>query len=98
MDGWDTALAILVATIRAGTPLVFAAIGELVTEKAGVLNLGIEGMMLIGAVTGFIATVITGNPYLGILAAVIAGMAISLVFGERQIEVHLQRFAAQIHQ
>ncbi len=41
MDGWDTALAILVATIRAGTPLVFAAIGELVTEKAGVLNLGI---------------------------------------------------------
>ena len=81
MDGWDTALAILVATIRAGTPLVFAAIGELVTEKAGVLNLGIEGMMLISAVTGFIATVVTGNPYLGILAAVIAGMAISLVFG-----------------
>jgi len=81
MDGWDTALAILVATIRAGTPLVFAAIGELVTEKAGVLNLGIEGMMLIGAVTGFIATVVTGNPYLGILAAVIAGMATSLIFG-----------------
>ncbi len=81
MDGWDTALAILVATIRAGTPLVFAAIGELVTEKAGVLNLGIEGMMLIGAVTGFIATVVTGNPYLGILAAIIAGMATSLIFG-----------------
>jgi simple sugar transport system permease protein len=81
MDGWDTALAILVATIRAGTPLVFAAIGELVTEKAGVLNLGIEGMMLIGAVTGFIATVVTGNPYLGILAAIVAGMATSLIFG-----------------
>jgi ABC-type uncharacterized transport system permease subunit len=81
VDVVDAVVAILVATIRAGTPLVFAAIGELVTEKSGVLNLGIEGMMLIGAVTGFSATVITGNPYLGILAAMVAGMAISLVFG-----------------
>ncbi len=81
MDGFDTLLAILIATIRAGTPLVFAAIGELVTEKSGVLNLGIEGMMLIGAVTGFIFTVLTGNPYIGILAAMVAGVAISLIFG-----------------
>jgi len=81
MDNLDTVVAILIATIRAGTPLVFAALGELVVEKSGVLNLGVEGMMLIGAVVGFIATAVTGNPYAGILAAILAGMLISLVFG-----------------
>jgi len=81
MDGLDTAIAILIGTIRAGTPLVFAALGELITEKAGVLNLGIEGMMLVGAVVGFIATVITGSPYLGFLAAIVGGTMVSLIFG-----------------
>ncbi len=77
----DTIVAILVATVRAGTPLVFAALGELIAEKSGVLNLGIEGMMLVGAVFGFITTVLTGSPYFGILAAVVAGTAVSLLFG-----------------
>ena len=77
----DTIVAILVATMRAGTPLLFAALGELITEKSGVLNLGIEGMMLMGAVTGFIATVLTGSPLIGVLAAMLAGMAMSGVFG-----------------
>ena len=77
----ETVVAILVATMRAGTPLVFAALGELVTEKAGVLNLGIEGMMLVGAVAGFIATVTTGSLPLGILFAMLAGMAVALLFG-----------------
>ncbi len=77
----ETVIAILVATMRAGTPRVFAALGELVTEKSGVLNLGIEGMMLIGAVTGFIATVLTGNPAIGLLAAMLCGAAMALVFG-----------------
>ena len=81
MDGLDSAVAILAGPIRAGIPLVFAALGELVTEKSGVLNLGVEGMMLIGAVAGFITTVTTGSPYLGILAAMVAGAALSLVFG-----------------
>lgn len=80
MPELDTILAILIATMRAGTPLVFAALGELVTEKSGVLNLGLEGMMLLGAVTGFIATVLTGNPYVGILAAMLAGMAMAALF------------------
>lgn len=77
----DTIVAILVATMRAGTPLLFAALGELITEKSGVLNLGIEGMMLMGAVTGFIATVLTGNPLIGVLAAMLAGMAMAGIFG-----------------
>ncbi len=81
MPELDTITTFLVATVRAGTPLVFAALGELVTEKSGVLNLGIEGMMLIGAVAGFIATVLTGSPALGVLAAIVAAMAISAVFG-----------------
>ncbi len=77
----DTIVAILVATMRAGTPLLFAALGELIAEKSGVLNLGIEGMMLAGAVAGFIATVLTGSPLIGVLAAMVAGMAMSGVFG-----------------
>ena len=52
---------------------MFAALGELVTEKSGVLNLGVEGMMLVGAVAGFAATAASGNPWLGILAGMAAG-------------------------
>lgn len=81
MSEIDTAVAVVVATMRAGTPLVFAALGELVTERAGVLNLGLEGMMLIGAVSGFIATVVTGSPVIGVFAAMLAGAAASLLHG-----------------
>jgi simple sugar transport system permease protein len=59
---------------------MFAGVGELVTEKSGVLNLGVEGMMLMGAVAGYAVTAITGNPWLGVLAAMGAGVAMSLLF------------------
>ena len=77
----DTAVSVLSATLRAGTPLVFASLGELVTEKSGMLNLGVEGMMLTGAVAGFVATVATGDSAAGLLAAMIAGMLLALLFG-----------------
>ena len=72
---------ILLTVISAATPLLLAALGELVTEKSGVLNLGIEGMMLMGAVTGFAATVTTGSATVGILCALLAGVMCALLFG-----------------
>lgn len=75
-----TLAAILAAMIRAATPLVFAALGELVTERAGVLNLGIEGMMLMGAVSAFGAAH-TGAGYAAAMAAgALAGVGMSLLF------------------
>jgi simple sugar transport system permease protein len=76
----DTAVQLLLLTLAAGTPLVFAALGELVTEKSGVLNLGVEGMMLVGAVVAFIVAATSKSPWLGVLAGMVAGSALALVF------------------
>ncbi len=70
---------ILAAGVATGTVLLFAAIGEIFAERAGVLNLGVEGMMLMGAVAGFSTTVATGNPWLGVILAMLAGGLISLL-------------------
>lgn len=67
------------ATISAGTIFIIAALGEIIAERAGILNLGMEGMMLVGALSGYAATVITGNPYLGLLVAVIGGILMSAI-------------------
>ncbi|MBD0264066.1 MAG: ABC transporter permease [Tolypothrix sp. Co-bin9] len=80
-------------TLRAATPLILAALGELVTEKAGVLNLGVEGMMLIGAVAGFIVTVVTGNIYLGLLIASVSGIAIALIHAVLTITIGANQVA-----
>lgn len=71
---------ILYATIIAGTPLIIVALGQLITEKAGVLNLGAEGMMAMGAIAGFAVTFHTGNPWLGSVAAMFTGAIFSLIF------------------
>ena len=71
---------IIFATIVAGTPLIITALGELITEKSGVLNLGAEGIMAVGAIAAFAATHHSGNPWLGVLAGMAAGAALSLVF------------------
>ena len=68
------------AMVRTGTPLLLVALGELVCEKTGVLNLGQEGMMLFGAVVGFIAAYSTGNLWLGVLVAMLAGVLLSSLF------------------
>jgi general nucleoside transport system permease protein len=71
---------IFYAMVRTGTPLLLVALGELVCEKSGVLNLGQEGMMLFGAVIGFIVALSTGNLWLGVLLAMAAGMLLSMLF------------------
>lgn len=77
----DMAQNILLTILTASTPLLIAAIGELVVERAGVLNLGVEGMMIIGAVCGFAAGTLSGSPWIGMLAAIAAGALFSLLFG-----------------
>ncbi len=80
MSAEGTVIAIVLATVGAGTPLVYAALGELVVEKSGVLNLGVEGMMLLGAVVGFIAAVESGSVVVAALAGMGAGAGASLLF------------------
>ena len=66
---------ILQAGVASGTVLLFAALGEILAERSGVLNLGVEGMMLIGAMSAFSTTIATGNPWLGVLVAMfVAGL------------------------
>jgi general nucleoside transport system permease protein len=74
-------LSIVLTIITAATPLLLASVGELVVERSGVLNLGVEGMMAVGAVCGFGAALMTGSPLIGIVAAIAAGMLLSLLFG-----------------
>ena len=69
------------SAVIAAIPLMLAGLGELVTEKSGVLNLGVEGMMLMGAVTGYAVAATTGHPWLGFVAAIAAGIVMALVFG-----------------
>ena len=64
---------ILAAAVRSGTPVLYATLGEILTERAGIMNLGLEGVMLVGAYAGFSVTKSTGNPWLGLLAAALAG-------------------------
>ena len=72
--------AILLTIATAATPLLIAATGELVAERSGVLNLGVEGMMVMGAVAGFGMAYISGSPWIGVLCAIVAGALFSLLF------------------
>ncbi|MCR4407983.1 MAG: ABC transporter permease [Anaerolineae bacterium] len=72
-------ISILAITIRAGTSLLFATIGEIFTERSGVLNLGVEGMMIMGAVCGFAAAFHTGNVWVGVVTAIIVGGLLALI-------------------
>jgi ABC-type uncharacterized transport system permease subunit len=75
------ATALLSSAVVAAIPLMLAGLGELITEKSGVLNLGVEGMMLMGAVSGFAVTTVTGSPWLGLGAGIVAGLLLAALFG-----------------
>ncbi len=72
-------VAILQAAVRSGTPILFVCIGEIFAERAGVLNVGLEGLMLVGAIAGFTAGFTAGNPVVGVLVAAVAGAVFSLI-------------------
>ncbi|MEC9424190.1 MAG: ABC transporter permease, partial [Actinomycetota bacterium] len=72
---------LLEATVSFGALLYLAALGEMIAEKAGILNLGVEGMMAMGAVTGFVVALHSGDPWVALLAAVAAGAAVGLLHG-----------------
>jgi general nucleoside transport system permease protein len=73
--------ALMAGIAVAATPLIFASLGELVVEKSGVLNLGVEGMMVVGAIAGFASTYQSGSYTVGLVAAVVAGASLAVVFG-----------------
>ena len=70
---------LLISTVRAGTPILMATQGEIIAERSGIINIGIEGMMLIGAMFGFIFSSMTGSPVIGVIVAVLATMVFSMI-------------------
>jgi ABC-type uncharacterized transport system permease subunit len=84
---------IAASAVAAATPLIFAALGELVTERAGVLNLGVEGMMLVGAMSGFAVGVSSGSLLLAYLAAAASGVLIALLFGALTLSLQTNQVA-----
>lgn len=84
---------IVASSIMSGTSLLYATLGEVVGERAGIVNLGLEGIMLIGAATGFAATALTGSPYLGIVSAALAGSTVNLVFAYLVVGRHANQLA-----
>lgn len=78
---------LLDATVRAGTPILFATLGAIINERAGVINLGIEGLMLIGALAGFSATFVSGSLLLGVVAAFVASFAAGAIHGVISVQL-----------
>lgn len=79
MDNLPVWVAFLAATLRIATPLIFTALGGVITEKSGVTNVGLEGIMIIGAFFSVVGTGMSGNPYIGLLVGVIAGIVTALI-------------------
>ena len=72
---------LLTAAVLGGTPILYAALGESISERAGVINLGTEGNMLVGALAGYAVTAESGNPWIGLLGAAIGGALLSAIHG-----------------
>lgn len=86
-------ISVIITIVGASTPILLAGLGELVTEKSGVLNLGVEGMMLVGAVSGFIAALTTGNPWFAVIVAAVAGAAVSMIFAVLTLSLRANQVA-----
>jgi ABC-type uncharacterized transport system permease subunit len=84
----------LMAGIGLGTPLVFGTVGEILTERSGILNLGVQGMMLFGAVAGFWATFVSGSLWLGVLAALVAGAGLSVIHAFNSVTLRVSQIVS----
>lgn len=78
---YEIIISLLAATVQSGTPILFATLGEIFTERSGVLNLGVEGAMILGALAGFLVARATGSPVLGFMAAGVIGMLAASIHG-----------------
>src|ERR1700675_123716 len=85
---------IVAGAVMSGTSLLYATLGELVGERAGIVNLGLEGIMLIGAATGFAVCAMTGSAYTGLIAAAVAGATVNLIFAYLVVERRANQLAA----
>jgi len=77
---WDLLLGVLSGTIMYGVPLLYTTLGEVIGQRAGMVNLGLEGILLVGAAVGFVISSLTGNPWVGLGVAAIAGSVFNLVY------------------
>jgi simple sugar transport system permease protein len=78
---WGVPLAMIAGTIRVSTPFMLVSIGECITEKAGRINLGLEGILVVGAMSGYAVSYLSGSPWLGVLAAGVCGMLLGILHG-----------------
>jgi len=81
MTGWDMLVPLLAAAVQSGTPILYATLGEIFTERAGVLNLGIEGIMLVGALAAFLTSKWTGSPLVGFMVGGLSGALLAALHG-----------------
>ena len=78
---WGVPIAVLGGAVRVSTPFLFVSLGECITEKSGRINLGLEGLLVMGAMSGYALSYITGSPWLGVLGAGVAGLGLGLLHG-----------------
>ena len=89
---WIVLLAVLGGAVRVSTPFLFVSLGECITEKSGRINLGLEGTLVMGAMSGYAVSYLSGSPWLGVLAAGAVGVSMGLLHGS-----HLQLASGQRH-
>lgn len=85
---------LLLAALRGATPVLLVLLGELISQRAGIINLGVEGQMLLGACVGFAVAAMTQNPWLGLLAGALAGLALSMVHGLLVLGIGINQLAS----
>jgi len=94
MDGLLTVATLIGATLRIATPILFAALGEMIVERAGILNLGIEGTMLLSAFSGFVAAEVSGSLFAGLLFAILTGALLGVLMGFLSVTLGLNQHVA----